>query len=353
MVQKKQKTEESRSEGLEQLPYPAYQLDEKGRFISRNKAVNRRLFPIRLLSKLDRYLSRADQKRVRDLQVGEEVSVDLQYLGTHSAIVYRCVDGYWIAMRDLITHLLACVRQNGNEMPPFFTDIDQQIRDLHAKEEQNPEDLHILRDNYRHMLRYQTEMTLYLQCLEHHPEPDDVCEVTAPLNHLFIRAEKVLRPNGFRPDVRLAEGPVNVSGKADDIRYAVALMIACAAEHLRDRQHFSIFSNVLEGEYYFSILFEPLLEGELYRKVVSGRYEEGLSSAFGTLFFQLLLLSRLANANGWHFSVVNAGDREGFLRMTLALPVANRKPLCFNEVSDPLPLVKILLSFLIESEEEE
>lgn len=351
MTQKNQTKKNALSQELQQLPYPAYQLDEKGTFISRNKAANPRLLPIRMRSTIDRYLSFADRKRVKNLQVGEEVPVDLQFFGTHGAIVYRCADGYWIAMRDLITHLLTCVQKSGKEMPPFFSAIDQQIRSLHAEGEQLPEELHVLQENFRHILRYHTEMTMYLHYTSDKLGPGKVCEVTAPLKGLLIRAEKILRPNGFRLDIQLAEGPIHVCGEMDEIRYAAALMIACAAEHLRNRQHFSVFSKVLEGEYLFSVLFEPLPEGELYRAVLSGRYEEGLSSAFGTLFFQLLLLKNLASANSWRFSVVNAGSREGFLRMTLALPLTDRRPLLLSEMPDPLPLVKILLSFLFPSEE--
>lgn len=351
MSQKKQKAENNLPKEIQQLPYPAYRLDEKGAFISRNKAANPRLLPIRMRSMIDRYLSCADRKRVEKLHVGEEVQVDIQLIGTYGAIIYRCADGYWIAMRNLITHLLTCVQQSGGEMPPFFSSIDQQIRSLHAEEEQLPEELHVLRENFRSTLRYHTEMTMYLHYTSDQLEPGKVCEVTAPLKGLLTRAEKILRPNGFRPTVQIAEGPVWVSGEAEEIRYAAALMIACAAEHLRDQRHLSIQGVKLGEEYLFSVIFEPLPEGELYRTILSGQYEEGLSSAFGTLFFQLLLLKNLASVNGWRFSVVNAGNREGFLRMTLALPLTDKRPLLLNEASDPLPLVKILLSFLFPSEE--
>ena len=351
MAQKKQKKKNVLSQELQQLPYPAFRLDEKGTFLYRNKAANPRILPIRMRSMIDRYLSCADRKRIENLQVGEEVSVDFQFFGTHGAIVYRCADGYWIAMRNLITYLLTFVQQSWKAMPPFFSVIDQQIRSLRAESEQLPEELHILRENFRNMLRYHTEMTMYLHYTSDKLEPGSVCEVTAPLKGLLIRAEKVLRPNGFRPSIQTAEGPVFVSGEEEKICYATALMIACEAEHLRDQRHLSIQSVKLEDEYLFSVLFEPLPEGELYRTVLSGEYEEGLSSAFGTLFFQLLLLKNLASANGWRFSVVNAGCREGFLRMTLALPLTHKRPLLLNEAPDPLPLVKLLLSFLFPSEE--
>lgn len=352
MSQKKQNSKNALSQELQQLPYPAYLLDEEGTFISRNKAANPRLLPIRMRSMIDRYLSCADRKRVEKLNVGEEVPVDIQFIGTHGAIVYRCADGYWIAMRNLIAHLLTCVQQSGKEMPPFFSAIEQQISGLHAEGERLPEELHVLRENFRNTLRYHTEMTMYLHYTSEQLEPGKVCEVTAPLKGLLTRAEKFLRPNGFRPNIQTVEGPVFVNGEAEEIRYATALMIACAAEHLRDQRHLSMQSVKLEEEYLFSVLFEPLPEGELYRVILSGEYEKGLPSAFGTLFFQLLLLKNLANAKGWRFSVVNAGNREGFLRMTLALPLTDRRPLRLSEAQDPLPLLKVLLSFLFPSEDE-
>lgn len=353
MARKDHETEDALSKGLQQLPYPAFGVNEEGKFISRNKAANPRLIPIRMRSMLDRYLSGADQKRIEALQVGEETLIDLQYFCAHGAIIYRCTDGYWIAMRDLTAHLLACVRQSGEEVPPFFSAIEQQIRSLHDKQEQLPKELRVLRENFRHMLRYHTEMAMYLHYTVEKLEPGTVCEVTSPLGGLLTCANKILRPNGFRAEIQSAEGPVYVCGTVDEIRYAAALMIACAAEHLRDRRHFAIHSQVLGEEYIFSVLFEPLLEGKLYRTALSGRYEEGLSSAFGTLFFQLLLLSRLANANGWRFSVVNAGNAEGFLRMTLALPLTDERPLLLNEIPNPLPLMKMMLSFMFPSEDED
>ena len=352
MEQKKQVTENTLSEGWQQLPYPAYRLDEEGRFLSRNKSANPRILPIRMRSAIDRYLSGADRKRVEALQVGEEALVDLQFFGAHGAIVYRCQGGYWVAMRDLTTHLLNCVQQSGREIPPFFTAIEQQIQSLREEKEQFPKELKLLRENYRRMLRYHSEMTMYLHYTGGDLEPCEVCEITSPLAGLLESAEKVLRPNGFRPGIQLEERPAYVRGDTREIRYAAALMIACAAEHLRDKQHFSIHSRMFGEEYLFSVLFEPLPEGKLYHTLLSGRYEEGLCSAFGTLFFQLLLLKTLATANGWRFSAVNEGNREGFLRMTLALPLTDRRPLQLNEPPDPLPLLKQLLSFLFPLEDE-
>lgn len=352
MEQKKQVKENTLSEGWQQLPYPAYRLDKEGKFISRNKAANPRILPIRMRSAIDRYLSGADRKRVEALQVGEETLVDIQFFGAHGAIVYRCRDGYWVAMRDLITHLLNCVQQSGREIPPFFTSIEQQIQSLREEKEQFPRELKLLRENFRRMLRYHSEMTMYLHYTGEPLEPCEVCEITSPLAGMLESAEKVLRPNGFRPGIQLEEKPVYVRGDTQEIRYAAALMVACAAEHLRDKQHFSIHSRVFGEEYLFSVLFEPLPEGKLYHTLLTGRYEEGLSSAFGTLFFQLLLLKTLATANGWRFSAVNEGNREGFLRMTLALPLTDRRPLQLNETPDPLPLLKLLLSFLFPLEDE-
>lgn len=351
VAQKIQETKDAFSEGLKQLPYPAFGLDEKGTFVSRNKAANPRIFPIHLRTKIDRFLSGADQKRLEALQVGEEALIDVHFFGTHGTIVYRCRDGYWLAMRDLTTHLMACAQQNGKDIPPFFSAVEQQIRELQAKQEQFPEELHALRNNFQHMLRYHTEMTMYLHYTAEKQEQGGVCEVTSPLDGLITCAHKILHPNGFRPEIQFTEGPVYVCGGTDEIRYTAALMIACAAEHLRDRRHFAIHGRVLEEEYLFSVEFEPLLEGKLYQTALSGRFEEGLSSAFGTMFFQLLLLSRLANANGWRFSVVNAGNREGFLRMTLALPLTEQRPLLLNEIPDPLPLMKMTLSFLFPPED--
>lgn len=352
MAQKNQETKNALSEELQWLPYPAFVLNEEGQFISRNKAANPRLLPIRMRSMIDRYLSCADRKRLERLQVGEEILVDVQYSGTHGAIVYRCEDGYWIAMRNLIVHLMACVQQSGKEMPPFFSSLEQQLRNLQTGQELLPEEQHAMQRNFRHMLRYHTEMTMYLHYTADTLEKGGTSEITAPLNGLMASAERILRPNGFRPNIQMENGPYHVLGSADVIRYAAALMIACAAEHLRDKRHLSIQSNVLGEEYLFSVLFEPLPEGELYRTILSGNYEEGLSSAFGTLFFQLLLLKNLASINGWRFSVVNAGSREGFLHMILALPLTDRHPLRFHEASNPLPLMKLMLSFLFPVEGE-
>lgn len=348
----REKTEEHEN-GLRRLPYAAFELDEARKFVSRSGVAASRLVPIRMKSLLDRYLSSTDRKRIAELSIGEEMLIDLPPLGSHGAIIQRHPNGYWIAIRDLTVHLLSSIQVRGENTPSFFDVVEKQMQSLYTDGDFLTEDQRILRRNCRQLLRCYIEIASYLHYTVEKFASDEISEVTTPINGLLNCAKKLLRPNGFRPSIRSVEQPVYVCGSSDEIRYAVATMITSAAEHLRDKQNFSIHCSVLEREYLVSILFEPLLGGELYRTLLSGRYEDGLSSPYANLFFELLLLRKTAEANGWRFSVVNAGLSEGFLRMTLALPITDERPLLLNEAPDSMPLLELLLSFVFPSPEEE
>lgn len=347
------KKEHTLSDQLQQLPYPAFELNEQGRFISRNKTVNPRLVPIRMQTAIDTYLSAADRKRLEELPVGMEALIDLQQLGPHGAIALRQPNGYLIAMRNLTAHLLNSLQQRGTDAPSFFSGVEQQIHSLYTNGDGLPKELRVLRKNFRKMLRYHLDMTMYLHYTGDTLAPSETFEAATLINSLLNHACRLLRPNGFRSELQTVEGPVFVHGSADELRYAVATMVASAAEHLRETHRLSILSSVLEQEYLVSVLFEPLFEGALYQAALSGRFEEGLSTAYANLFFVLRLLRKLAESNGWRFSIANAGHSEGFLRMTLALPLAEEQPLLFNEPPDSLPLLELLLSFAFPSPDED
>lgn len=344
---------EEHPDRVRQLPYAAFELDEARKFVSRSGVAAPRLLPIRMRSLLDHYLTCTDRKRIAELPIGEETLIDLPPLGSHGAIIRRHPNGYWIAIRDLTVHLLSCIQVRGDQVPSFFDIVEGQMQSLYADGDLLPEDQRVLRRNCRQLLRCYIEIASYLHYTVEKFSSNEISEVTTPVNGLLDCAKSLLRPNGFRPGIRSVKQPVYVRGSSNEIRYAVATMLISAAEHLRDKQNFSIHCTVLEREYLVSILFEPLLEGKLYRTLLSGRYEDGLSSPYANLFFELLLLRKTAEANGWRFSVVNAGLSEGYLRMTLALPITDERPLLLNEAPDSMPLLELLLSFVFPPPDED
>ncbi len=338
-----QKAVDPVEEFLSQLPYPMLGLDEKRRLTSRNFSDTVNIHTPRKQASIDPLLSSADRKRLDSLADGEETVVELRGESTRSAIVARRRDGYLVALRDLTATLASKLARRGCEPPPFFRLTVGQIDRMRTQKDLSDEDLRTLRRNIKRMVRCNLELGMYLRFTEDLAEKTPLCDATAQLQRLLATALRMLNPNGFRPSVKLHDAPQYVRAASDELCYAAATLLSVAAEHTRSREFFQVRSDIFDDEYIFSVCFEPAFGEELRGLVLSGDYESGLETVCGGLFFDLLVLKKLAECNGWRFAVGRDGESEDVLRMMLLFPCTRSDALRLEEPSDCEPLLRLLL----------
>ncbi len=329
-------------EFLKQLPYPMLGLDEKRRLTSRNFSDTVNIQTPRKQASIDPMLSSADRKKLESLEYGEETVIELRGESTRSAIVSRRRDGYLVALRDLTASLASKLARRGCDPPPFFRLTVEQIDRMRTQKVLSEEDLRTLRRNMKRMVRCNLELSMYLRFTEALTEKTPLCDATEQLRRLLATAIKMLTPNGFRPSVKLLDTPQYVRASADELCYAAATLLSIAAEHTRSRI-FNIRSDLFDDEYIFSVCFEPAFGEELRRLVLSGDYESGLETVCGSLFFDLLVLKKLAGLNGWRFAVGRDGESGDVLRMMLLFPCTRSDALRLEEPLDLEPLLRFLL----------
>ncbi len=340
-------------EDLDLLPYPAFLLNQDRLVTFRNKTVNTRLIPIRIHSRIDRYLSKHDRQKLIDLPIGQEIFVDMQMPDSYGAIVLRQKDGYCLAMRNITAHMIRHISDMAIHVPSFFGDVENQICNLRLATFRTPEEMRLVRRNYNRALRYQAEIATYFRITAGKLDHDTISEISTPVNTMLDCATKLLRPNGFRLSVLKTEAPVFARAAADDVRYAIATLLSIATENLRD-ERLRTECHILEGEYLISVTFEPLFDDQTYQGILSGYYrEELLDSPYRNMFFDLLLVQMLAETSRWRFSVTEAGCSKGVLCMILAIPLAEQQPLMLNSPPDSMPLLEMQLVNVLGAPEEQ
>lgn len=330
-------------EDIDLLPYPVYYLDEKRLIIRRNKNADPGRLSVHVRAKLDKYISAQDRKRVMELKVGEEIFVDLFFDSAYGALVMRLENGFLVALRNITAHMMRYVAELNIKLPTFFSNVVGQIESLRLATIHSKDELRRVRRQYYKAIRYQTCLAHYFENTSGKYRRETVSEVTTPIKTMLDVAVNKLRPNGIDLYIHMQNENSFVKASAEDVRYAVATLLSVAAENTYDGR-IRIESASLEGEYLFKIIFEPRVDEQTYKGILSGYYGgEMLQSVYGNTFFDLLLVQMLAEGNHWNFNIKEDGCSRGVLGMFLYIPLSDEKPLDLNCPPDSLPLLEIML----------
>jgi len=328
---------------IELLPYPAYYLNEKRIVVRRNKnAVPSRL-AILVRARIDKYVSVQDSKRIIDLKVGEEIFVDLFFEPAYGAIICRIENGYLVAVRNITAHMMQYIRRLTGQIPPFFGNIGSQIESLRLATFRSRDEMTKVRHQYYKVMRYQTALAYYFENIAGRDKRESVCEITTSMNNMLIDAANKLRPNGVDLVLHQPSKYIYVKASADDLRYAAATLLSIAAENTYNGR-IRVESMALEGDYMFKIIFEPRVDDLAYDGMIKGYYGgELLGTAYGNVFFDLLLVQMLAEKSGWNFSVTEIGCSRGVLGMSLFIPTVGEEPEMLNCPPDTSTLLEMML----------
>ena len=330
-------------EDIELLPYPAYYLNENRIIVRRNKNASPSKIAVMVRARIDKYVSKNNQKRIIALEIGEEIFVDLFYEPAYGAIICRIENGYLMAIRNITAHMLQYISKVMKAIPPFFGNMTGQIESLRLATYQSREEMVKVRHQYNKVLRYQTALARYFDTVSGKEHRNDVCEITTSMNHLLDEAARKLRPNGVDLRLRQTFEHIYIKASSDDLRYAAACLLSIAAENTYDGR-IRVESMAIEGEYMFRIVFEPRVDDMTYDGILGGYYGgELLSTAHGHVFFDLLLVQMLAEKCGWYFSVTEVGCSRGVLSFSLFVPIAEEEPFALNCPPDTAPFLEMML----------